>query len=163
MRDLIIRPATPADLPSFISRIRALSAHEGRDEVPSVSERDLEGAFFGEDAINEAFVIEHRELGEIGCAVFFTVFSTYHGKRGLHLEDLIIDDHARGRGIGEAVMAWLAAETIRRGFAALQWTVVEDNEGAIRFYERLGASRATGFLWYRLVGDELRGVAASAS
>ena len=141
--------------------IRALAAHEGKDNVPPVTEADLEGAFFGADAINEAVIIEHAELGEVGCAVFFTVFSTFHGKRGLHLEDFFVDDHARGHGIGGAFMRWLAAEAQRRGCPVVQWAVVEENAGAIRFYERIGAVRATGYRWYRLSGAALAQQAAA--
>jgi GNAT superfamily N-acetyltransferase len=159
METINVRSARRADLPMILRSIRALAAHEGKENEPPVTESDLAGAFFGDDAINEAVVIEHAELGSVGIAIFFTIFSTYHGKRGLHLEDFYIEPRARGRGIGGAFMRWLGAEARRRGCAALQWAVVDGNEGAIRFYERLGASRATGFYWYRLTGDAFGAVA----
>jgi GNAT superfamily N-acetyltransferase len=75
----------------------------------------------------------------VGFALFFHNFSTFHGKPGIYLEDLFVRPHARGRGIGKRLLAWLARAARERGCARLEWGVLDWNAPAIAFYRSLGA------------------------
>jgi GNAT superfamily N-acetyltransferase len=75
-----------------------------------------------------------------GIALFYeTPGSTFRARPFLYLEDLVVSEAARSRGVGEALMAALAKEAVARNAWRMEWAVLDWNEGAIRFYHRLGA------------------------
>ena len=89
----------------------------------------------------ESFVAEVD--GEVvAFALFFTNFSTFLGKPGLYLEDLYVQPAHRGAGIGRALLERLGALAVERGCGRFEWSVLDWNEHAIRFYQRMGATRA---------------------
>ena len=102
----------------------------------------------------DAFVVEvDGALG--GFAIAYGVFSTFWTRPILWLEDLFVADRFRGRGAGRALFAAVAALAHERGCARLDWAVLEWNQSAIDFYERLGAHRAGGWFTYRISGEGL--------
>ena len=90
-----------------------------------------------------------------GIALFYEGLGTFRAKPFLYLEDLVVSPDARGRGVGEALMAALAREVIARGALRLEWTVLDWNADAMRFYERLGATRPKEWIKYALEGEAL--------
>ena len=86
-----------------------------------------------------------RYRGEsAGMALFFRSFSTFKTLPGLYLEDLFVRPHLRGRGIGRALMIHLARLARERGYARFEWSVLDWNEPASRFYRALGAEPLDG-------------------
>jgi GNAT superfamily N-acetyltransferase len=98
-----------------------------------------------------------------GIALFYeTPGSTFRARPFLYLEDLVVSDAARSRGVGEALMAALAQEAIKRNAWRLHWAVLDWNVRAIKFYDRLGAKQ-DDWLHYGLNEAELRALAGGPS
>jgi GNAT superfamily N-acetyltransferase len=94
-----------------------------------------------------------------GIALFYeTPGSTFRARPFLYLEDLVVTEAARSRGVGEALMAALAEEALARNVWRLHWAVLDWNERAIRFYDRLGATR-DDWLHYGMDEGEIRKLA----
>ena len=110
---------------------------------------------FGPRPYAEAVLSE--EDGEpIGFALFFHTFSTFLARPGMYLEDLFVLPEHRDRGVGRALLAHLAHMAIERGCGRLEWAVLNWNQEAIRFYERLGARPNSEWTVYRLTGEPLQ-------
>jgi ribosomal protein S18 acetylase RimI-like enzyme len=88
-------------------------------------------------------------------AIHFLNFSTWTGRVGIYLEDLYVRPEHRGRGVGRALLADLARTAHARGYARLDWSVLDWNESALAFYRAIGARPMTGWTGYRLDGDAL--------
>lgn len=106
----------------------------------------------------EALVAELGERIE-GIAIFYEGINSFRARPFLYLEDLVVSQEARGRGVGEALMAELAREAVKRGSSRLEWAVLDWNDGALRFYRRLGARPQTEWLRYSLDGEALERLA----
>jgi GNAT superfamily N-acetyltransferase len=92
---------------------------------------------FGPERIFELFVAE-SEGAIVGMALWYTKYSTWKGKCGF-LEDLVVRDEFRDKGIGRALFEAVAAECAQRNFGRMEWQVLDWNEPAIGFYKKLGA------------------------
>jgi GNAT superfamily N-acetyltransferase len=97
-----------------------------------------------------------------GFALYFTNFSTFLAKPGIYLEDLFVRPHARGGGLGKALLSTLARIAVEQGCGRVEWSVLDWNEPAIGFYKRLGAVPMSEWTVFRLAGESLRDVAALA-
>ena len=95
-----------------------------------------------------------------GFALFFPNYSTFLGKPGIHLEDLFVVPEWRGHGFGGQLLGRLAAIAVERDAGRLEWNVLDWNEPAIGFYQRLGAVPMSDWTVYRLTGDSLQRLAA---
>jgi GNAT superfamily N-acetyltransferase len=151
---ITIAQATPADVPLVHGLIRQLAIYERLEHAMVSTEADLHAALFGAERSAEALV---ASIGgaPVGFALFFRTFSTFLGKPGLYLEDLFVLPEARGKGAGKALLARLAALTVERGYARLEWAVLDWNEPAIGFYKSLGAVPMDEWTVYRVTGDAL--------
>ena len=96
----------------------------------------------------------------MGFAVFFYTYSTFVGLPGLYLEDLYVKPEARGKGVGRALLRYLARLAKEKGCYRIEWAVLHWNEPAIGFYKSLGAVPMDEWAVYRLTGDELDQLAA---
>lgn len=149
-----IRPATRDDLAEMVALIRELAAYEKLLHECGVNEQGLDAALFGPTPCAEAVM---GELGGVtqGVALFFTNFSTFRCKPGLYLEDLYVRPNARGAGLGRALLAHLAQLAVARGYARMEWAVLDWNAPAITFYDKLGAQPMNEWTVMRLTGDAL--------
>src|ERR1700674_1746088 len=151
---LSIRPAMPVDVPVVADLIRQLAQFEKLEHEVVLTEELLHAGLFGRRPYAEAVLAE--ENGEpIGFALFFHTFSTFLARPGLYLEDLFVLPARRGHGIGRALLAYLAHLALDRGCGRLEWAVLNWNQDAIRFYERLGARPNSEWTVYRLTGEAL--------
>ncbi len=99
----------------------------------------MHNALFSARPSAEALVAE--ENGHIvGYALFFQNYSTFFGKRGLFLEDLYVKPATRGSGLGTKMLRALAALAAERQYGRFEWTVLDWNQNAIGFYEKMGAT-----------------------
>ena len=157
-----VRPAAPAEMPQVLAFIRELARYERLEHQVSATEADLTAALCGARPYAEV-VFGCLEGVPVGFALFFHNFSTFLGQPGIYLEDLFVRPEARGRGVGEQLLAWLARTALERGCARLDWSVLDWNEPAIGFYRRLGAVALDEWTGFRLSGAALAALAASAA
>lgn len=183
-----VRAARPEDVPAILGLVRELAEHEREPDAVEADEDAFRTALFGADPRVHAFVAEvlpeddaaeggtgpgttdgteaarwdtHARIA--GTAVWFVSFSTWRGRHGIWLEDLFVRPAYRGLGLGQALLAELAAECDRRGYARLEWNVLDWNEPALGFYRRLGAEPLGDWTVHRLTGDPLRALARQAA
>lgn len=160
---LRIRPATPDDVGLVLSLIRELAEYEREPAsavaTPELLRRHLFGEGLGRGPTAECVIGEVGGAPE-GFALFFHNYSTWIGKPGMYLEDLFVRPAARGAGLGKALLAHVARIATDRGCERFEWAVLDWNEPAIGFYQRLGAKPMTEWTTFRLAGDALRRVAA---
>ena len=150
-----IAPATVADVPLLRQLIFELAEYEHLAAECEADEVLLAEWLFGPRAVAEALVARCRSE-PAGMALFFRSFSTFKTLPGLYLEDLFVRPHLRGRGIGHALMVYLARLTWERGYARFEWSVLDWNEPALRFYRALGAVPLQDWTMCRLSGEALR-------
>jgi len=156
---LVIRPAEPHEAPLVLSFVRELAEYERLSHEVVATDEGMRQALFGPRPYAE--VIFACLNGEpVGFALFCYNFSTFLARPGIHLEDLFVRPHCRGRGIGQKLLSWLARETLERGCGRLEWAVLDWNEPSIKFYDSLGARALKEWFTYRLSGESLERVAA---
>ncbi len=96
----------------------------------------------------------------VGFAIFFHNFSTFLGRPGIYLEDLFVLPEFRSRGIGKALLTYLAKLAVERGCGKFEWAVLDWNDSAIEFYKRLGAVPLDNLTVFRLSGESLKALAS---
>ena len=150
-----LRSAEPCDVPAIVSLIRELADFEHLSHLVRIQPPQLHEHLFGDRPVVEALVAE-RGGTVVGFALFFTNYSTFLGKPGLYLEDLYVQGAQRGQGIGEALLTRLARIANERDYGRFEWSVLDWNSDAIRFYERMGAEVMREWHICRITGDALR-------
>ncbi len=160
-----IREARPEDVPLLLTLVRELAVYERMADEAVGTPELLHESLFGEGAMAYALIAEDDEGGgddpePVGFALYFFNFSTFLARRGLYLEDLFVRPAYRGRGVGRALLAALAAIAERRRCARMEWVVLDWNAPAIGFYERLGARPLSDWTVFRLSGAPLAALAA---
>jgi GNAT superfamily N-acetyltransferase len=151
---LTLRAATREDLPAVLGFIRELAEYQRLADKVVASEALLGEHLFGPCPRAEV-VLACWDGEAVGFALFFHTFSTFLARPGLYLEDLYVRPAVRGRGVGEVLMRWLARLACERGCGRFEWSVLDWNEPAIRFYRRLGAQAVDGCTLQRVDGDAL--------
>ena len=155
-----VRAATPADIPAILEFIRQLGVYEKLEHLVRTDDGRLHEHLFGDRPACEALIGELDGVPR-GFALFFQSYSTFELMPCYWLEDLFVEEAARGRGLGKALLAELARLTVERGFPRLDWYVLEWNKPSIDFYHHLGARMLDDWRVCRLEGDALRNVAQS--
>lgn len=156
-----VREARPDDVPALVRLVRELAAYEREPDAVRLTEPVLAQRLFGPHPAVFAHVAERG--GEVvGTAVWFLTFSTWTGTHGIWLEDLYVRPEARGSGLGRRLLATLAGLCVRRGYARLEWTVLDWNAPALGFYRALGAVGMEEWTTQRLTGPALVDLAAAA-
>lgn len=156
-----IIPAAPSDVPAIFEMIRALAEYEKLTHLVTATEEKIRESLFGPKPAAEVLLAEwNAELA--GFALFFPNYSTFLGQAGLYLEDLYVKPHARGNGLGIALLKELARIAVARGYGRVEWAVLDWNEPSIQFYKKLGAVPMDDWTVYRLTGDPLRNLADSS-
>lgn len=160
MTDISIRPATPDDVATILRFVQDLAAFEREPDAVEATEAMLGEALFGPQPAAEAVIAE--EAGApVGFALFFHNFSTWKGRRGLYLEDLYVTPVARGRGVGGALLRYLAGIAVERNCARFEWAVLDWNADAIAVYRRMGAVGLEDGTVQRVEGEALRRMAGA--
>jgi diamine N-acetyltransferase len=155
---LEIRPARPGEEGLVLSFIGKLADYEKLAHEVTASESDIREGLFGRRPRC------HCDLafwnGEpAGFALWFYNFSTFAGKAGIYLEDLFVEPHLRGLGIGKALLKQLARRCVDEGLPRLQWWVLDWNEPSIAVYKALGARPMDEWTVFRVSGPELEELA----
>ena len=153
-----IRVADPEDLPAMLAFVHDLAVYEREPDAVKMSSEQLHTALFEEPVHLFAHVAE-QDSRVIGMAVWFLNFSTWEGTHGIYLEDLYVDPDARGRGAGKALLSALAGICVERGYARLEWSVLDWNEPALGFYRSIGAVGMDEWTVQRMDGHALQALA----
>jgi GNAT superfamily N-acetyltransferase len=160
MSDTItIRPATASDVPTILGFIRGLAKYERLEDACVATEESLAATLFGARAYAEV-VFACIDGTPVGFALFFHNYSTFLAQPGIYLEDLFVRPSHRGAGIGTAMLTRLARLAVERGHGRFEWSVLDWNEPAIRFYRAIGAVAMDEWVRYRLTGQALEDFAA---
>ena len=161
MRPVDIAPAVPGDVGDILRMIRALAEYEHLAHLCVATEAELARHLFGTPP--RAEVLLGRENGVPVCfALFFHNFSTFLAKPGLYLEDLFVAPECRRRGYGRAMLVRLAGLAVERDCGRFEWSVLDWNEPAIRFYQSLGATVLPDWRITRVTGSALKALAEGA-
>lgn len=155
---LDIRWARPGDEATVLRLIKALAAYEREPDAVQATEDSIRETLFGQNAQVFAFLAE-LDGEPVGLALWFLTYSTWTGRPSLYLEDLFVDEAARGNGIARALFRRLAQEAKARNCARIDWAVLDWNVEAMAFYERLGGRRQTGWEPWRVDGAALERLA----
>ena len=154
-----LRAAELRDVSAIVQMIRDLAEFEKLAHLVQVTPEKLRPQLFGEKPAAEAMVAElgdGKSGGEVvAFALFFTNFSTFLAQPGLYLEDLYVKPEHRGAHIGKSLLTRLAALAVERGCGRFEWSVLDWNANAIRFYEGMGATVMPDWRICRVTGDEL--------
>ena len=159
--DVTIRIARTDDCATILGFIRDLAEYEKLAHEVVADEAQLRATLFGARPAAEVLIAELANE-PVGFALFFTSYSTFLGKPGLYLEDLFVRPTARSRGVGGALMAALAKLAVERNYGRFEWSVLDWNEPALRFYRSLGALPQSEWTVQRLTGAPLAALAARA-
>jgi len=154
-----IRPATAADGDTFLALVDALADYEKLDRPTPEARRRLLRDAFGERPRISVFLAE-RGGRAVAYAIVLETYSSFLALPTLYLEDLFVLPDERRGGIGRAMIRYLADEALRRGCGRMEWVVLDWNQLAIDFYDKLGARRLSEWYTYRLTADQLREIAA---
>jgi GNAT superfamily N-acetyltransferase len=141
--------------------IRELAEYEGALADVAATEDDLRSALLSPGAAVFAHVAEQDGV-VAGFALWFLSYSTWTGHHGIYLEDLYVIPAVRRSGLGRALLAELAAICVHRGYARLEWNVLDWNAPSLAFYAALGARNLDTWRPHRLAGPALAGLAALA-
>jgi GNAT superfamily N-acetyltransferase len=160
MSNLRIVSATEADLSLILDLIYALAEYEKLSDTVTANQERLRGTLFGMNPAAEV-LLAYWDRECAAFAVFFTTYSTFLAQPGLYLEDLYVKPHLRGKGVGLALLKHLASIATERGCGRLEWGVLNWNQPAIRFYQKLGAFPMDEWTKYRLTGAALKSLASS--
>lgn len=150
-----ILPATEQDVPLLLRLIQCLAEYEKLSDEVTATEEGLRETLFGENPAAEV-ILAYAGVEPVGFAVYFGNYSTFLGRPGLYLEDLFVLPEWRNRGIGRRILSNLARIAVERGCGRMEWSVLDWNEPALRFYRSLGAQAMDQWTVYRLAGDALR-------
>ncbi len=151
----ILRPAEPRDVEAIVGLIRGLAEYEHLSHLVRATPETLAPHLFGPRPVVESVVAE-RDGRVVAFALFFTNFSTFLALPGLYLEDLYVEPEQRGLGIGRALLEHLARLAATRGYGRFEWSVLDWNADAIRFYERMGATVMPEWRICRIAGETLQ-------
>jgi len=153
-----IRPANRRDVPLILRLVRELAEFEREPDAVVATEDMLSDALFSDRPAAEAIIADSG--GEpAGFALFFQNFSTFLGKRGLYLEDLYVRPSMRGSGLGTLMLKKLAALAVERQCGRFEWSVLDWNQNAIDFYEKMGATVLPDWRIVRVTGEPLERLA----
>lgn len=164
MPDPRIRAIEPRDVDAVVAMVYELAEYERLVEQCRLTGEQLRAALFGPAPALFGLVAtadspaQARGSGPavVGYALYFLNFSTWEGVHGIYLEDLYVRPDQRGSGLGRALLTGLAGIANDRGYARLEWSVLDWNAPSIAFYRSLGALPMDGWTMFRLTGPALR-------
>lgn len=154
MSETLIRKATIDDAALILQFVKELARYEKSEHEVLATEDHIRSSLFGSQSTTHALICEKNQF-PIGFAVYFFNYSTWLGKHGLYLEDLYVKPSERGSGAGKILFKYLAQIAVQHGCGRFEWSVLDWNEPAIKFYKSFGAKAQNEWVIYRLTGQDL--------
>jgi GNAT superfamily N-acetyltransferase len=139
--------------------VRELADYSDESEAVMATPEEFGAAFFNPHPRVHCHVVELDSPNGptvVGLAIWFVTFSTWRGRHGIWLEDLYIQPAYRRLGVGRALMAELAAICVDRGYARMEWWVLDWNEPAHHFYRGVGAEPQDDSTIWRVTNESLK-------
>ncbi|MBT8069310.1 MAG: GNAT family N-acetyltransferase [Gammaproteobacteria bacterium] len=158
MPHIKIRRAEPADAALILRFITDLAIYEKAENEVVATVADIQRSLFSEGANAHALICD-IDAAPAGFAVYFFNYSTWLGRNGLYLEDLYVSPESRGQGAGKALLRALAKIAVSKDCGRFEWSVLDWNEPAIKFYQSIGAKPQDEWVGYRLSGKALEAMA----
>ncbi|MGH7826743.1 MAG: GNAT family N-acetyltransferase [Candidatus Binatia bacterium] len=155
-----IRQAGALDVPVILAFIKKLAEYERLSNDVVATEETLRQTLFGARRTAEV-AIGYLDREPVGFVLFFHNFSTFLGRPGIYIEDLFVDEPYRRRGFGRALLLYVARLAKERQCGRLEWSVLDWNEPAIKFYKKLGAAPMSEWTVYRVAGESLNDLASA--
>jgi GNAT superfamily N-acetyltransferase len=134
---IVLREAQAQDCPRLLELIMELATYEKAPQEVTVTLAEFVDAGFGEKPVWKSFVALNGDL-IVGMALYYVRYSTWKGCR-LYLEDFLVTENYRGKGIGRLLFDRIVEEAKDKGFNGMNWQVLDWNEPAINFYNKYGA------------------------
>lgn len=156
-----VRPIRPDDVDAVVGLVHELADYEKAPQECTLTSPRLAAALFADAPALFGHVAE-VDGAVVGTALWFLNFSTWTGTHGVYLEDLYVRPAQRRLGLGRLLLATLAHECVARGFARLEWSVLDWNRPALDFYASIGALGMDEWTVHRVTGDALRALAGPA-
>jgi Sortase and related acyltransferases len=153
MTNIHLRVAVKEDCPRLLELVNELAIYERAPQEVTVTLEEFEGAGFGNSPVWKAYVAEVDGL-VVGFALYYVRFSTWKGCR-MYLEDFIVTEPMRGRGIGKLLFDRLIVEAKEMGFAGIVWQVLDWNAPALNFYAKYNTAIEAGWLNASLSKEQL--------
>ncbi|WP_407308762.1 GNAT family N-acetyltransferase [Desulfosporosinus sp. SB140] len=148
-----VRKAQKEDCDKVLALMREFAEYVNLTEYLIVDRQKLENELFEHNAAEVLLA----EVGEepIGYALYFNIFSSFSGTRGVYLDDLYISKAHRNKGYGKALLRTLVSETVEKGFERLEWKCLNWNTLAQEFYKSFGANSHDDSMTFSLEGNSL--------
>ena len=140
--EILIEKAVKEDCESIMQLVHELAVYEKAPDEITVSMEHFVESGFGEKSVWEAFVAKENGVVK-GFALYYIRYSTWKGQR-MYLEDLLVTEEMRGKGIGKLLFDKLVAECKVKKFSGLVWQVLDWNEPAINFYKKFDGVKFDG-------------------
>lgn len=151
--DIKIRTAVKEDCERLLELILELAVYEKAPDEVTVSLSEFQEAGFGKNPVWKAFVAEENGVIQ-GFGLYYIRYSTWKGCR-MYLEDLLVTEKMRGKGIGKIIFDRLIQEAIEKDFKGMTWQVLDWNEPAINFYRKFNSDFDAGWLNVALSKEQL--------
>lgn len=152
-----IRFAEEKDARILFGMIKELAEYEKLLDKFEASEELLKESLFQRD-VAETLIGEYNQE-PVGYAIFFHNISTFTGRIGIYIEDIYVKPQMRGKGFGEALLAFIAKVAVERNCGRLEWSCLDWNKPSIAFYRKMGAVALDDWTMYRVAGKSLKKLA----
>ncbi len=153
MKNLTVRPGKKEDIPTVFELIQELAAYEKASHEVETSVEKLTEDAFGEKPLYGLIVAEADQL-IVGISIYYYRYSTWKGKR-LYLEDILVTEQFRGKGIGTKLFEATARHAAKKGCSGMNWLVLNWNEPGINFYKKFNAYSEPEWVLSGLNADQL--------
>jgi ribosomal protein S18 acetylase RimI-like enzyme len=154
---LTFRPATANDAQTLVDLINAMAKADNCPPLDIDAQHRLTTDAFDKKRFEVVFAEWQGSVAGFGS--FSQGYSTFEARPTLYVDDLYVRNEYRGRHVAFELFRHLVGEAKRRGCGRVEWRVIEGNEGAFGFYERLHAKKLQGWIHYRLTYDDIQKMA----
>lgn len=159
IKNFTIRPATADDTPVILSLIKGLAEYEKLSHEVVATEELLHDTLFGARPVAEV-ILGDFESKSVSFALFFHNYSTFLGRPGIYLEDLFVKPEMRRKGFGRVMLAYVANLAKERQCGRLEWSVLDWNDSAWKFYKSIGSVPMDEWTVHRVTGEGITRLAS---
>jgi GNAT superfamily N-acetyltransferase len=152
MDDLMLVPVDCSNVDQYIALIEALADYEHLEPPDEGAKARLARDVTSESPLFWAR-IAYLDGKPVGYLTYYFTYSTFLAKPTLFLEDIFVLEQYRHRGIGKALFAYCVEEAKKKGCGRMEWSALDWNAPAHKFYEGLGGKKMPWFL-FRLLAED---------